>query len=388
MSDDQTEPAQLLRRNDAARAAGDKAAAYAALRLLLSANEAGVAGDYDLVQAVAFRALAGGDLAGAVLALSPYFSGLRGLRLAIEAQRVIDINTVVWEISGDGTSEFRFCARLFTLPDGWMSTIVTRWIACLRVAQRYAADAPPPGLAFIDVGDWSSGPAMCFSDHRAQALLIPDSSFLGSAGYAAARGWGADGVAPAWDARQPVAVWRGSSTGEADGSLLRLPRAALCRLGLGADWLDAGITDVVQASSPEDAAALRDSGLCKPRMAMAEHARYKFQVDIDGNTNSWPGLFQKLLTGSPVLKVLSSKGYRQWYYPRLVPWQNYVPVASDLSDLPAIVHYLREHDGLARAIGAAGRALALDMTCDAELTRCLPTVEAAFALGGYTTRAG
>ena len=47
---------------------------------------------------------------------------------------------------------------------------------------------------------------------------------------------------------------------------------------------------------------------------------YKFQIDIDGNTNSWPGLFQKLLTGSAILKVASPYGYRQWYYDRLRPW--------------------------------------------------------------------
>jgi hypothetical protein len=118
---------------------------------------------------------------------------------------------------------------------------------------------------------------------------------------------------------------------------------------------------------------------------MAHHVRYKYQVDIDGNTNSWPGLFQKLLTGSPVLKVQSPGHLRQWYYPRLIPWQNYIPIASDMSDLIEIISYLKRNDDLAFTIGAAGRRLAQNMTCEAELAACLPTVEGAFRRSGFVS---
>src|SRR3546814_15147305 len=60
---------------------------------------------------------------------------------------------------------------------------------------------------------------------------------------------------------------------------------------------------------------------------------FKYQIDVDGNTNSWPGLFLKLLTGAPVLKVESEVGFQQWYYGALEPWQNFVPIKSDASDL-------------------------------------------------------
>jgi hypothetical protein len=73
----------------------------------------------------------------------------------------------------------------------------------------------------------------------------------------------------------------------------------------------------------------------------------KYQIDIDGNSSSWPGLFQRLLSGDTVLKVTSNKGWRQWYYDDLLPWENFVPVASDLSDLVEIVDWLVGHDELA-----------------------------------------
>jgi len=68
------------------------------------------------------------------------------------------------------------------------------------------------------------------------------------------------------------------------------------------------------------------------------------------------------LTGSPLLKVASRHGYRQWYYDRLKPWVHYVPVAADLSDLMARVEWLRANDQQARDIGQAGRDLAISMT--------------------------
>jgi hypothetical protein len=54
-------------------------------------------------------------------------------------------------------------------------------------------------------------------------------------------------------------------------------------------------------------------------------------IDIDGNANSWDGLFWKLLSNSVVLKVESNNS--QWYYSQLKPWHHFVPVKADLSDL-------------------------------------------------------
>lgn len=101
---------------------------------------------------------------------------------------------------------------------------------------------------------------------------------------------------------------------------------------------------------------------------------YRYQIDVDGNTNSWPGLFLKLLSGSPVLKFESEAGFKQWYYPRLKPWENFVPVASDGSDLVEKLEWLRANPAQAQAIGENGRALALSLTYEDALDSAVLTI--------------
>ena len=57
-----------------------------------------------------------------------------------------------------------------------------------------------------------------------------------------------------------------------------------------------------------------------------------FQIDIDGQSNSWPGFYHKLYSGRPLLKIRSSHAYKQWYYVRLKPDYHYFDVKSDLSN--------------------------------------------------------
>jgi hypothetical protein len=112
---------------------------------------------------------------------------------------------------------------------------------------------------------------------------------------------------------------------------------------------------------------IHESGLMSEFVPATEFNKFKYHIDIDGNTNSWPGLFQKLLTGSPVLKVASAGSYRQWYYSRLKPWVNFVPVLSDMSDLVAKIAWLHEHEKEAITIGIRGQELALSMHFNQEV---------------------
>jgi alginate O-acetyltransferase complex protein AlgJ len=137
-------------------------------------------------------------------------------------------------------------------------------------------------------------------------------------------------------------------------------------------------TKAVQLASESEETEINQSGLMRDFVGPECFQDYKYHIDIDGNTNSWPGLFQKLLTGSPVLKVASSSGYRQWYYDRLEPWGNFVPVSADFSDLLDKVAWLRDNDHIARKIGVAGRVLALSMTVQSEVRRASDVVAGAF----------
>ncbi len=177
-------------------------------------------------------------------------------------------------------------------------------------------------------------------------------------------------------------MWRGGTSGRpSDRSIgwRSLPRIRLCDIGREhPDIIDARITHIAQMPNVQAEEEIRNSGPTADFMPATEFNKFRYQIDIDGNTNSWPGLFQKLLTGSPVLKVASPGNYRQWYYDRLAPWVNYVPVATDMSDLVEKIEWLASHDdAVARAIGQQGKALAESLDYDGEVRRSIPIIAAA-----------
>ncbi len=236
----------------------------------------------------------------------------------------------------------------------------------------------PLGSIALNTDDYGVVPGLAFSDHRSDRLLIPDPVFFAERAYQrTARHYLEQDVA--WEQRRKIAFWRGSTTGgEIDcDTWQKMDRVLLCRIATAYPTIfDVGLAGIVQVNEA-DAAAIRVSGLVRDFVPETLFSRYRYQLDIDGNTNSWPGLFQKLLTGCPVLKVASRYGYRQWYYDRLVAWENFVPVATDMSDLVEKVTWLIQHDAEAQRIGAAGRKLALSMSVPKELEHGRATIHAA-----------
>ena len=137
-----------------------------------------------------------------------------------------------------------------------------------------------------------------------------------------------------------------------------LPRYQLCAISQkrGLHGIaDAKLTNIVQTTNPDEAAEVRafvdQEGLLAKPVRQIDFLPYRFQVDIDGNSNSWSFLL-KLLMGSCVLKVTSR--WRQWYYDDLRPWEHYVPVQEDLSDFEEKVNWCLDNDDNAREIGANG----------------------------------
>ena len=106
--------------------------------------------------------------------------------------------------------------------------------------------------------------------------------------------------------------------------------------------------------------------------------QFKYHIDIDGNSSPWSNLFQRLLMGSTALKVESQRALQQWFYDELVPWENYVPIAPDLSDLIEKIDWLTRNDRYAREVGQAGRRLADRLTYGREIERGVKTIAAGF----------
>ena len=197
-------------------------------------------------------------------------------------------------------------------------------------------------------------PRVSPSCSRADSILVPDHHFANDEGYAELR----RNAGPPWRERRDIVFWRGGGIGRPLGTPARYQRLELCRRAAQspfADRLDIGVADLIGILDDGQRAAAAD--LVKPFVPKSEFASYRYQIDIDGWSNSWV-LLEKLLMGATVLKVDSAFGYRQWFYDRLVPWRHYVPVRADLADFDEKLAWLFSVPEEAERIARAGRALA------------------------------
>ena len=220
-------------------------------------------------------------------------------------------------------------------------------------------------LCVDDVVPDISGPVLCFSGDADGSVLIPDSSFLESHAYQDCRAL-VEASNLEWAGKRSVGYWRGALTGVASAfdDVIALPRVKLCELGHS--MVSAKITSVTQYDYVERILAyLGERDLLADYEPMSANLQYKYLIDIDGNSNSWPGLYTKLLTGSCVIKVMTR--FRQWYYDGLVDRHNVIMV-SDVSEIPAALEWCQSHEDEARAIGEQGRQFALAMTVDSEFS--------------------
>jgi hypothetical protein len=212
---------------------------------------------------------------------------------------------------------------------------------------------------------------MCFCSAQPDACLMPDHNFIRSNAYANYRR-----VAAArpdnWSARNDVVLWRGSPSdaGNWSGAMDEnepglKPRLRMCLLLRDVPKTDVKIQRALRGQNALKV-MLEKNRLSGEFVPTENWFERKFALDIDGVSNAWSNLFVRLLLGCCVLKVASPRGFRQWYYDELVPWQHYVPVQSNMSDLLEKIDWCRSHDAQCRDIAAAGQQFALKRTVETE----------------------
>lgn len=167
-----------------------------------------------------------------------------------------------------------------------------------------------------------------------------------------------------WQDRIPTIFWRGAATGlgiegvnwskTARGRLTLLAKEINDR-----NILDAEITKISHLP-PAQQEILLAKTLVGPPVPFKDFLKYRYMVDADGYCCAWKSLFLKLASGSVTLKIQSE--YEQWYFHRLAPWVNYIPLKPDLADLKAVASWLQENDEVAAKIAEEGRRLAGNIT--------------------------
>ena len=240
------------------------------------------------------------------------------------------------------------------------------------------------GSLFINLDDAAEIDGLAFCSNRKGQILVPDTDFLESKGYIKTRNH-FDGNPVSWEKRQPVAFWRGNTTGIRSGDSWRtIPRVQLCEICSDpkiSSLFDVGLSGLAQIPMGERK-ALEESGLMRDYFSILSSNEYKYQIDIDGNSNAWAGLFQKLLSKSAVMKVESPHGFQQWYYDRLIPWEHFVPVESEMGDLVEKTQWLIANDVKAMQIGQQGAEFASSLSYDAVIYEALQKIRNAFLESG------
>jgi hypothetical protein len=166
-----------------------------------------------------------------------------------------------------------------------------------------------------------------------------------------------------WQDRIPTAIFRGASTG-CGTTIETNPRLRLCHMSdnsprekIGEQMirlLDAGITKLnlrprKMMSSPY-LSLIEPSTIKKVNpLTPLEQSRYKYIVHVDGHVAAFR-LSLELSMGS-VLLIAESK-YRLWFRKYLVPYEHYVPIQSDLSDLFDKIRWCRFNDEKCKEIAS------------------------------------
>lgn len=148
-----------------------------------------------------------------------------------------------------------------------------------------------------------------------------------------------------WKKKINKAVFRGSSNGL--GTTMETnPRLKLA--SMKNDLLDVGITKWnLRPRKTKDSLYLQTIDVPSlpfslvPELTLEQQSQYKYVIHIEGHSAAFR-LSLELAMGSVIL-IVESK-YKLWFSHLLKPYEHFIPVKSDLSDLQCQVEWCMQHD--------------------------------------------
>lgn len=162
-----------------------------------------------------------------------------------------------------------------------------------------------------------------------------------------------------WEDKKEVALWRGQLTdvgipGDYCPNLHECPRFKIAKLAVEhPNLINAGINE---AHSPQTITLLSQAGVIRGSAGKKEHLLCKYLPVLDGHMCTYPGFQWRLLSNSVVFKQESDQ--IQWFYGAVKPYEHYVPVKNDMSDLVDQISWAQAHDERVRAISENAQAFA------------------------------
>ncbi|KAJ7113278.1 glycosyl transferase family 90-domain-containing protein [Mycena crocata] len=170
----------------------------------------------------------------------------------------------------------------------------------------------------------------------------------------------------AWEDKKDQIYWRGMSNGgQINGSNFHsFPRFRLVDLGREhPDLMDVAITTFAETLCLGDCdrdAVIAEYNITGDGQAREDMYEYKYALDVDGTTFS--GRYLGLLrSGSLVFKATV---FEEYFNGWLRPYEHYIPVLEDLSDLVEKIEWANENPDEARRIQQRGMQVAQNVVTD------------------------
>jgi hypothetical protein len=176
-------------------------------------------------------------------------------------------------------------------------------------------------------------------------VLIPDQITLSESWYSIAEEMRSVNDTISWSQKKGKAFWRGG-TGDVpiaeqeNERFAPTPRWNLCRLAKQhPEWVDSLF---YKGDSPMLCKRIEQEGLFSSFVSKREHLCYKYLPNLNGHMCSYPGLHWRLFSDS--LTLMQESDQIQWFYSGLKPYQHYLPIANDMSDVIEKIKWAELHE--------------------------------------------
>ncbi len=253
-------------------------------------------------------------------------------------------------------------------PDGFVNVRLNVYTEAIK---RMCQSIKMPDCVFlISLADAFSAPidtignvpvfALAKHQQQERAILIPDFEVFYK-GPALLKQVETAIIESPWETKRDLAVWRGATTGGIEfnsENFLHIPRSAAVAASLKyPSWVDARFTQIVHCTEPHRVLK-KFRSFFGSSMSISEQIKYRYQLLIDGNSCAYSRAYWQLFSNCLTLKQESS--HIQWYYGCLRPYEHYIPLQTDLSDLIEQLQWTQAHQEESRAVIERARYFALN----------------------------
>lgn len=161
-----------------------------------------------------------------------------------------------------------------------------------------------------------------------------------------------------WQKKIAKVFFRGSAYGAgiANNDINGFPRLRFMNYAANLAIADVGFTNYTSQLNADFTKRLAALHPLKAPVSEGDAQAYKYLIDVDGNTCSFARMAWILYSNSVLFKHASNQA--QWYYAQLKPYEHYLPINADFSNLTDQFTWAEANPHAAKRIAANGHKIA------------------------------